>query len=102
MAIDYNIHTDLDLVDLQQRLDEYAGDVDGLWEIWRASDDLGPFHEEIMEEYGIDKGFKSYVWTRHSKDRRTEARAKLMDFYHSLPGRKLIRKDDTFIDYQES
>ncbi|MGR3761960.1 hypothetical protein ACUXV3_17810 [Roseobacteraceae bacterium NS-SX3] len=45
---------------------------------------------------------RSNVWTRHAKERRTEARAKLMDLYHSLPGRKLLRKDDTFVDYQES
>ncbi len=101
MAINYNICTDLELDDLRQRMDAHAQDVDGLWELWRVSDDLGPFHEEIMEEYGIDKGFKTYAWTRHSKDQSVAARAKLMDFYHSLPGRKLIRKDDSFVDYRE-
>lgn len=102
MAISYNIHTDLELDDLQQRLDAHALDVGGLWRLWGASDDLGPFHEEIMKEYGIDKGFKTYMFTHHSKDQSVAARAKLMDFYHSLPGRKLIRKDDSFVDYRES
>ena len=101
MAINYNIHTDLELDDLQQRLDAHARNVGGLWELWKAGDDLGPFHDEIMEEYGIVKGFKTYVWTRHSKDQSVAALAKLMDFYSSLPGRKLIRKDDTFVDFGE-
>lgn len=101
MAINYNIHTDLELDDLRQRLDAHARNVGGLWELWKAGDALGPFHEEIMEEYGIGKGFKTCVWTRHSKHQSVAALAKLMDFYSSLPERKLIRKDDTVVDFRE-
>lgn len=101
MAISYTIDTELELNDLRERLDEYAKGVEGLWEMWGVSDDLGPFHEEIMKEYGINEGFKTYAFTRHSKDRSVEAREELLVFYESLPGRKLLLMDDTFIDYTE-
>lgn len=101
MAISYNIHTDLELDDLQRRLDAHATYVDGLWELWGARDDLGPFHEEIMEEYGIYESFKTYAFTRHSKENRVQAKEKLMQFYESLPGRKLLRLEDVLIDYKD-
>ena len=102
MAINYSIHTDLDLADLRARLNVAARTAAGLWETWTASDELGRFHEEIMAEYGIDRGFRSLVFTRHSKRRSVEAREKLMRFFESLPGRKLVLRDDTFVDYQDA
>lgn len=102
MAINYNIQTDLELEDLKQRVEAHAKEVEGLWIVWRVTDDLGPFHEEVMEEYGIYRGFKTELWTRHSKDRSAEASEKQKELYHSLPGRKLLRMDDSFIDYQEN
>lgn len=102
MAINYTIYTDLDLADLRARLNAAAETASGLWETWTASDQPGRFHEEIMEEYGIRKGFRSFVLTRHSKPRSVEAREALMRFFDSLPGRKLVLRDDTFVDYRDA
>jgi len=63
--------------------------------------DLGPFHEEIMEEYGVNEPFKTRIYSRHYKDRSVEARAKLLEFFDSLPVRKLILNGDSFVDFRE-
>jgi len=102
MAIFYNIYTDLDMDILRRKSEIAAKGTQDLWEDWWVSDDLGPFHEEIMEEYGVQKGFKTSMGSRHSKDHSVEARAKLIEFYDSLPGRKLILNGDSFVDYRES
>ena len=100
MATNSTICCDLDLADFQARLDaagEAAGDI---WETWGASDDLGPCHSDIMADYGIDKGFECYGLTRHSKERSVEARDCLYTFFESLPGRKLVVKDNVFITFR--
>ena len=101
MAINYTIYTDLDAEPLKHRTEIAAKGTQGLWELWWIRDDLGPFHEEIMEEYGVKKGFRTSMGSRHSKDRSIEARARLMVFYDSLPGRKLILNGDSFVDFRE-
>ena len=102
MAIFYTIYTDLEIQALARRTEATAEGTENLWEDWWTSDDLGPFHEEIMEEYGVQKGFRTSMGSRHSKDRSVEARAKLLAFFASLPGRKLILNGDSFVEYQES
>ena len=101
MAIFYTIYTDLDLHTLTRQTEVSADSTQNLWEDWWVTDDLGPFHEEIMEEYGVKKGFRTSMGSRHSKDRSIEARARLMAFYDSLPGRKLILNGDSFVDFRE-
>lgn len=101
MAINYTIYTDLDLETLTLRTEAAAEGTQDLWEGWWVKDNLGPFHEEIMEDYGDGKGYKTRMTSRHSKDRSVEARARLLEFYDSLPGRKLILNGDEFVDFQE-
>ncbi|MCA0908209.1 hypothetical protein LCM27_17555 [Ruegeria marisrubri] len=101
MAIEYFIYTDLDAETLKRRAEIAAKDTQNLWELWWIRDDLGPFHEEIMEDYGVDKAFRTSMGSRHSKDRSVEARAKLLEFFYSLPGRKLILNGDSFVDFRE-
>lgn len=102
MAINYTIYTDLDIETLTQLTEDAARGTQNLWELWWVRDDLGPFHEEIMEEYGVQQGFRTSMGSRHSKDHSVEARAKLLDFFDSLPGRKLILNGDEFVDYRKS
>lgn len=101
MALNFSIHTDLELDDLHGRMEDAATDASGIWETWSASIEDGPFHEEVMSEYGVTKGFKTLVYTRHNKDHSVEARAKLLAFFQSLPGRKLMRQDDILIAFEE-
>ncbi len=101
MAIEYSIYTDLDLETLNRLTEAAAEGTQDLWEGWWVFDDLGPFHEEIMEEYGVSERFSSKMRSRHFKDRSVEARARLLQFYDTLPGRKLILNGDEFVDHQE-
>ncbi|WP_296475545.1 hypothetical protein [Roseinatronobacter sp.] len=90
MAIFYTAYSDLELPDLMQRLGMAATSAGDTWEMWRAYDDLGPFHQEIMAEYGVRDNFKSACFTRHSKDHSVQAREAMLSFFDSLPGRKLL------------
>ena len=101
MAIEYFIYTDLDMETLTRRTEIAAEGTEDLWEYWRVKDDMGPFHEEIMEDYGDGRGYRTKMSSRHFKDRSVEARARLLEFYDSLPGRKLILNGDTFVDHQK-
>ena len=101
MAIEYFIYTDLDIETLTRRTEAAAKGTQDLWVYWRVLDDLGPFHEEIMEDYGDGKGYQTEMRTRHFKERSVEARARLLEFYDTLPGRKLILNGDEFVDFQE-
>jgi len=101
MAIEYFIYTDLDIETLRSRTEEAAQGAQHLWAGWWVKDDLGPFHEEIMADYGDQKGYKTEMTSRHFKDRSVEARARLLEFYDTLPGRKLILNGDTFVDHRE-
>jgi hypothetical protein len=78
MAIEYFIYSDIDKAELDRRLSIAANAANGLWESWSAKDDLGPFHEEIMEEYGVDKGFQGksvlQAFQRASRTRRARPR----------------------------
>lgn len=100
MAIEYFVYSDLDKLDMEGRLNAAARSAHSLWEIWNASDDLGPFHEEIMEEYGVRKGFKTSVYCRHSKDHSVAAREAMLAFFESLPGRKLLLNGDVFVAFR--
>ena len=102
MAIEYFIYSDLDVSDLKERLDGYASGVQGLWQHVSATDELGPFHQEIIQEYGISEPFRTSIYCRHYKDRSIEARAKLLDFFYSLHSRKLVLNGDDFIDYKDA
>ena len=100
MAINYMIYSALELADLKILLSvagEAAGD---MWETWGAHGDLGPFHAEIMASYGVEAEFKCYCVTRHSKDKSVEAREHLYAFIESLPGPRLLKKDDVFIAFR--
>jgi len=99
MAIFYNIYSDLELPDLTQRLSMAAKIAGDLWESWSAQDDLGPFHLEIMAEYGVSEGFKSSCFTRHSKDHSVEARKAMLAFFETLPRRKLLLNGDVFVAF---
>lgn len=101
MAIEYFIYTDLSIDALTEKAAVAAAGSRGLWEDWWVRDDLGPFHEEIMEEYGVYQAFKSKMGSRHSKDHSIAARAKLMEFFEALPGRKLLLNGDELVDYRE-
>lgn len=101
MAIEYHIYTDLDIHTLKSRTEAAAKSTQHLWEGWWVNDDLGPFHEEIMEDYGDQKGYKTRMTSRHFKDHSVEARAKLLEFFDSLPGRKLILNGDSFVDFRK-
>ncbi len=100
MAIFYNIYSDLELADLEMRLIAASMIAGDLWEAWSASDDLGPFHLEIMAEYGVDKGFKSRCFTRHAKAQSVRARDELLAFFGSLPGRKLLLNGDVLVAFR--
>ena len=100
MAIEYRVFSDLEKLDLEGRLIDVARSANGLWEIWNVRDDLGPFHEEIMEEYGVRKGFKTSVYCRHSKDHTVQAREAMLAFFESLPGRKLLLNGDVFVAFR--
>ena len=102
MAIEYFIYTDIEAVELRKMADGVAGKYKDLYEDWWVRDDLGPFHEEIMEEYGVDRPFKSSMGSRHSKARSVEAREKLLAFFDALPGRKLVLNGDSLVDYQKA
>jgi len=97
MAIFYNIYSDLELPDLMQRLGLAAMGAGDRWEAWSAGDDLGPFHLEIMAEYGVREGFKCDCFMRHSKDHLGAAREATLAFFESLPGRKLLLNGDVFV-----
>ncbi len=99
MAIFYTAYSDLDLPDLMQRLKAAAISAGGVWEAWSASDDLGPFHLEIMAEYGVRDSFKSKCFTRHSKDHTVQAREAMLAFFDSLPGRKLLLNGDVLVAF---
>ena len=99
MAIFYNVYSDLELPDLMRRLSVAAKDAGDLWESWSAHDNLGPFHLEIMAEYGVLEGFKSCCFTRHSKDHTVEARRAMLAFFESLPGRKLLLNGDVLVAF---
>lgn len=101
MAIEYWVFSDLDKLDMEGRLNDAARSAHSLWEIWNVSDDLGPFHEEIMEEeYGVRRGFKTSVYCRHSKDHTVQAREAMLAFFESLPGRKLLLNGDVFVAFR--
>lgn len=100
MAIFYNAYSDLDLPDLRQRLSAAATTAGDVWEDWSATDNLGPFHLEIMAEYGVREGFKSKCFTRHSKDHSVQARKAMLSFFESLPGRKLLLNGDVLVSFQ--
>ena len=100
MAIEYFVYSDLGKADLERRLNDAARSANGFWEFWSAKDDLGPFHEEIMEEYGVRKGFKTSVYCRHSKDHTVQAREAMLAFFESLPGRKLLLNGDVFVAFR--
>ena len=100
MAIFYTAYSDLGLPDLMQRLNAAAMSAGDVWEAWSASDDLGPFHLEIMAEYGVRDSFKSECFTRHSKDHTVQAREAMLAFFESLPGRKLLLNGDVFVAYR--
>lgn len=99
MAIFYTAYSDLDLPDLMQRLNSAARSAGDVWEACSASDDLGPFHLEIMAEYGVGEGFKSECFTRHSKDHTVQARQAMLAFFESLPGRKLLLNGDVLVAF---
>ena len=99
MAIEYFIYSDIDKAELDRRLSIAANAANGLWESWSAKDDLGPFHEEIMEDYGVDKGFKARVYCRHYKEHSVRAREATLEFFESLPGRKLLLNGDDFVAF---
>jgi hypothetical protein len=100
MAIEYTIYSALELADLEMLLNAAAEAAGDLWEIWGANDNLGPFHAEIMESYGVEAEFKCYCLTRHSKEESVEAREYLYGFFESLPGPRLLLKDDVFIAFR--
>lgn len=105
MALNYQIYCDLELEDLAARLDVF-GQLAGkqkLWETWSAHQCDGLFHEEIMlESYEISPGFKNPAYFRLTKaaGRSMIARDRMIDFFSTLPGRKLLTKDDVLIDYE--
>ena len=100
MAIFYTAYSDLELPDLMQRLKSAAMSAGDAWEAWSASDDLGPFHLEIMAEYGVRDSFKSECFTPHSKDHIVQAREAMLAFFESLPGRKLLLNGDVLVSLQ--
>lgn len=100
MAIFYTAYSDLDLSDITQRLNAAATRAGDVWESWSASDDLGPFHLEIMAEYGVRDSFRSQCFTRHSKDHTVQARKAMLAFFESLPGRKLLLNGDVFVAFR--
>lgn len=100
MAIFYTAYSDLELPDLMQRLSEAARSAGPAWEAWSVSDDLGPFHLEIMAEYGVRDSFKCECFTRHSKDHTVQARDAMLSFFKSLPGRKLLLNGDVLVSFQ--
>lgn len=100
VTIFYTAYSDLELPDLMQRLGVVAKGAGDLWEAWTAYDDLGPFHLEIMAEYGVQESFKSGCFTRHSKDHTLEAREAMLAFFESLPGRKLLLNGDVFVAFR--
>ncbi|MFY2823247.1 hypothetical protein [Ruegeria sp. MALMAid1280] len=81
MAIAYHIYADLDIQTLKRRTEAAAKGTQNLWEGWWVNDDLGPFHEEVIEDYGDQKGYKTIMTSRYFKDRRVEARAGLIEFF---------------------
>lgn len=100
MAIFYTAYSDLELPDLMQRLGMAAKTAGDIWETWSAYDGLGPFHQEIMAEYGIRESFKSACFMRHSKDHTVQAREAMLSFFESLPGRKLLLNGDVLVSLQ--
>lgn len=101
MAIFYTAYSDLELPDLQQQLAMAANDAGDIWETWSACDDLGPFHQEIMAQYGVRENFKSACFTRHSKDHSVQAREAMLSFFDSLPGRKLLLNGDVLVSLRQ-
>lgn len=99
MAMEYFVYSDLDKTELTQRLNIAAGSVRNLWVAWRAHEDLGPFHEEVMQDYGVSTGFKSSVYCRHDKEHSVEARQAMLTFFESIPGRKLLLNGDVFVAF---
>ncbi|MCA3454816.1 MAG: hypothetical protein IOC92_05155 [Rhodobacter sp.] len=100
MAIEYFVYSDLDKVEVERRLIVAADAANGHWESWGVRGDLGPFHEEIMEEYGVGKGFKTQVYCRHYKEHCVRAREAMLAFFESLPRRKLLLKGDVFVAFR--
>lgn len=100
MAIEYFVYADLDKVELERHLIVAANAANGLWERWSVRGDLGPFHEKIMEEYGLHKGFKASVYCRHYKEHSVRAREAMLAFFESLPGRKLLLNGDVFVAFR--
>lgn len=99
MAIEYFVYSDLGKADLERRLNDAARSANGFWEFWSVKDDLGPFHEEIIKEYGVRKEFKTSVYCRHSKDHTVQAREAMLEFFESLPGRKLLLNGDVLVAF---
>jgi hypothetical protein len=100
MAINYTIYSALELRDLKVLLNAAAEAAGDLWETAGASDKLGPFHDEMMAEFGVKAEFKCYCLTRHSKEKSVEAREYLYAFFESLPGPRVLMKDDEFIAFR--
>ncbi len=101
MAIWYFIYTDLEVADLEGNLQIAAQDADDLWWYSAVSDDLGPFHLEIMEHYGVKEAFRSRVSIKQNKFYALDARIKTLEFYAALPGRKLVLNEDSLVALQE-
>jgi hypothetical protein len=100
MAIDYILYSDIEVTELERLFAPAAEAANDLWQTLSIKEEKGPFHKEIMqEEYGIDKGFKTSAFCRFYKEQRVEARALLLTVFESLPGRKLLLKDDTFVAF---
>lgn len=102
MAIEYFVYTDLEKAELERRLTFAALSASEFWESWSARDVLGPFHEDIMQDYGVHKGFKTRVYCRHYKERSVEARKAMLAFFESLPGRKLLLNGDVLVELREA
>ena len=100
MAIEYFVYSDLDKVEVERRLIVAADAANGLWESWGVRGDLRPFHEEIMEEYGVGKGFKTQVYCRHDNEHSVRAREAMLAFFESLPRRKLLLNGDVFVAFR--
>ena len=62
--------------------------------------DYRPFHEEIIEEYGVRKGFKTRVYSGHSKDHSVQALEAMLACLESLPRRKLLMIGDVFVAFR--
>lgn len=101
MAIEYFLYTDLSRETLHRYVSQAAERVGDLWVYSGVQDDLGLFHEEIMQEYGISSGFQSRLYSRHDKFQSIAAGQRLFELYDTLPGRKLLLNGDVMIRFDQ-